>query len=211
MYTHTKDVVAAGVPVNEADKVLIMLHGRGSTAQDIISLSKHFDIHNAAFLAPQATNHSWYPYSFLAPEENNQPALNSSIDVIGALLNEIEADAISPAQVYFVGFSQGACLSLEFAARNAAKYGGVIALTGGLIGQTLNLNNYKGEFNGTPILITTGDSDPHVPVDRVYESEGILTKMGADVTVKIYKGRPHTILKEEINLAANLILHSKDV
>lgn len=205
MYTHQKDIVTVGVPVAEAKKAVIFIHGRGGTAADIISLSDHLEIADAAFFAPQATNNSWYPYSFMAPVKENQPALDSALFMIKELVAEIENAGIPQDKIYFVGFSQGACLTLEYISRNAAKYGGAVAFTGGLIGREINMQNYKGNFKHTPVLITTGDPDPHVPVSRVELSKGLIEKMNARVTVKIYPGRVHTISKPEIDLARKLV------
>lgn len=205
MYTHEKNIITAGMPIAEAKKAVIFIHGRGASAEDILSLNNHFGITEAALFAPQATNNSWYPYSFMAPVKENQPALDSALDIINELVRDIENAGIPQDQIYFVGFSQGACLTLEFITRNAGKYGGAVAFTGGLIGKEINMQNYKGNFKQAPVLITTGDPDPHVPVSRVSVTEGILQKMGAAVTVKIYPGRPHTITKMEIELAKKLI------
>ena len=205
MYTHQKDIVTAGVPVAEAEKAVIFIHGRGATAADIISLGDHLNIADAAFFAPQATNNSWYPYSFMAPVKENQPALDSALAVLKELVTDIENAGIPQDKIYFVGFSQGACLTLEYISRNAAKYGGAVAFTGGLIGKEINMQNYKGNFKQTPVLITTGDPDPHVPVSRVELSKGLIEKMNARVTVKIYPGRVHTISKPEIDLARKLV------
>lgn len=201
MYSHTKDVAFSGVPLSEAKKAIIMLHGRGASAESIISLNDHLKIDDAAIIAPQATNSSWYPYSFMAPDQDNQPALNSALQVIDDVVKDILASGIVLNQIYFLGFSQGACLALEYTTRNADAYGGVIAFTGGLIGQTINSLNYTADFKGTPILITTGDPDPHVPMSRIYESVEVLERLNAKVELKVYKGRPHTIQMEEIELA----------
>ncbi|HEY1025470.1 MAG TPA: dienelactone hydrolase family protein [Sphingobacteriaceae bacterium] len=206
MYTHNNDVVTAGVPVKESKKAMIMLHGRGATASGIISMEKHLKLTGTAIFAPQATNHSWYPYSFLAPEEDNQPALDSAVRIIAGLVEEITHSGIKPANIYFMGFSQGACLTLEYTTRNAARYGGIIAFTGGLIGEQINRAKYRGDFQGTPVLITTGDPDPHVPVSRVQESAVLLRELNADVSVEIYKGRMHTISTEEVQLANERVL-----
>lgn len=201
MYSHSKDVVFSGVPLSDAKKAIIMLHGRGASAESIISLKDHLKLDDAAIVAPQATNSSWYPYSFMAPDQDNQPALNSALHVIDDVVKDIAAQGIELNQIYFLGFSQGACLALEYTARHAEGYGGIIAFTGGLIGQTLDTLNYTGDFKGTPILITTGDPDPHVPVSRVEESVEILKTLNAKVELKVYKGRMHTIQMEEIELA----------
>lgn len=182
-----------------------MLHGRGGTARNIISLASDFNLTDFAILAPQATNQSWYPYSFMAPVEENQPALDSALEMIGQTVEDIIATGIPADKIYFAGFSQGACLTLEYIARNAQRFGGAVAFTGGLVGEGLVTSNYKGDFAATPILITTGDPDPHVPLSRVEESVSVLKNLGAEVTLKVFKGRPHTILREEIELANQLI------
>lgn len=206
MYAHTKNVITSGTPISEAKKAIIMLHGRGGSARDIISLKKYLNFEGMAIYAPEATNNSWYPYSFMAPVSQNQPALDSALKVIGEVVAEIEAAGIPSDQIYFAGFSQGACLTLEYTARNAKRYGGIIALTGGLVGQELIQSNYKGDFDGTSLFISTGNPDPHVPVSRVQESVEVFTKLNAAVTSEIYSGRPHTISAEEIELVNEKIL-----
>ncbi|RZK69982.1 MAG: phospholipase [Pedobacter sp.] len=177
MYSHQKNIVTAGTPIAEAKRALILLHGRGSSAEDILNLANHFELEDVALFAPQATNNSWYPTSFIAPVIENQPALDSALSLIKELVNEISNAGIPTSKIYFAGFSQGACLTLEYVTRNAQRYGGVIAFTGGLIGKDINMNNYKGDFKQTPVLITTGDPDPHVPLRRVELSEGIIKKI----------------------------------
>ena len=208
MYTHNKNTIVAGHPVNEAKKAIIMLHGRGATAQDIISLAGNLRITETAIFAPQAENRSWYPYSFMEELENNQPALDSALNAIDNLVGEIYDQGIPASQLYFLGFSQGACLALEYVTRYAQQYGGVIAFTGGLIGKDLDKTSYSGNFEKTPILITTGDPDAHVPLSRVEDSVKLLKEMHADVTLKVYKGRQHTIQIQEIELARELVLKS---
>ncbi|SFH13733.1 alpha/beta hydrolase [Pontibacter chinhatensis] len=205
MYTHQKDIKTQGKPLAEAKKALILVHGRGATAESILGLAAHLPVQEFSLLAPQATNHSWYPYSFMAPEEQNQPALDSALEQLDELVKSIEAAGIKSENLYFAGFSQGACLTSEYAARHAQKYGGLLVFTGGLIGQRLDESRYKGDFAGTPVLITTGDPDPHVPVSRVEETVAVLEKLGAKVTKKVYPGRPHTILQEELDLAAGIL------
>ena len=205
MYTHKKQLINAGTSLDSASGALVLLHGRGGTAGNIISLAGEFNLNNIATLAPQASNNSWYPYSFMASVEENQPALDSALEIIGEMVNDIIAAGIPAEKIWFAGFSQGACLTLEYVARNAQRYGGVVAFTGGLIGQQLATDNYKGNFKHTPILITTGNPDPHVPLIRVEESVDLLKKLGADVTLKVYDGRPHTITMPEIELANQLI------
>jgi len=184
-----------------------MIHGRGASADSILSLAGHLSLPaDTAIIAPQATEHSWYPYSFMAPVENNEPALDSALQVIDEIVEDLMRQGIDKKNIYFLGFSQGACLTLEYVARHGQQYGGVMAFTGGLIGQKLELSNYSGNFAQTPVLIATGDPDPHVPVSRVEETGAQLTKMNADVLFKVYKGRPHTITQEELDLAEQHVL-----
>jgi phospholipase/carboxylesterase len=206
MYTHTTQILTRGLPLAEAGKAIIMLHGRGAGAQSIISLQEELNLSDAAILAPQATNNSWYPYSFLVPLEQNQPALASALNVLDETVKEVVKAGIPKNRIFFLGFSQGACLALEYVARNADAYGGVMAFTGGLIGKALVSDNYHGDFANTPILITTGNPDPHVPLSRVEESVAVLEKLNAIVTLKVYNGRAHTIQLEELRLANELIL-----
>lgn len=210
MYSHSKNVINAGLSLKEAKNAVIMLHGRGASAHSIVSLAGHFNLQDAAILAPSATNNSWYPYSFMVPEEQNQPALDSALEIIGALVEDIVANGIPRNKIFFSGFSQGACLSLEYVARNATRYGGVMAFTGGLIGEHLDATNYKGDFASTPILITTGDPDTHVPLSRVEESVVLLEALYAKVLLKVYNGRPHTIQQEEIDLANEFVFNGRD-
>ncbi|HEY4151456.1 MAG TPA: dienelactone hydrolase family protein [Chitinophagaceae bacterium] len=209
MYTHTKKILTAGTPVEQATKAMVLLHGRGGSAEDILSLADHLDVKGMALFAPQATQHSWYPNSFISPVKDNQPALDSALAIIDELVESIIASGIAREHLYLAGFSQGACLTLEYSSRHASRYAGIIAFTGGLIGQQLATENYKGDFGQTPVLIATGEPDPHVPVSRVKESAAILEKMNARVTTQIFKGRPHTITMEEIELANRLILSPK--
>lgn len=202
---HTKKVITAGKAIDETDKVLIMIHGRGGSAQDILSLAAHLNTNDYALLAPQATNNTWYPTSFLAAPAINEPWLSSAIDVIDEVVADVVAKGILKENIFFLGFSQGACLTLEYVTRNATKYGGVVALTGGLIGDKIYSENYSGDFAGTPIFIGTSNPDPHVPVSRVQETTTVLESMHAEVFEKIYPGMGHTISQDEIERANTLI------
>jgi phospholipase/carboxylesterase len=203
------DITTAGVPLNEAKKALIMLHGRGATSHDILSIAKYLDVEKFALAAPQAADRTWYPYSFLAPINENEPSFSKSLEAVHQVLVAVQQNGIEKENIYFLGFSQGACLALEFTARNAAKYGGVVAFTGGLIGDKIYEEHYHGNFENTPIFIGTSDPDFHVPVERVNASEALLTKMGANVTKKIYDNMGHTISHDEIDLANQLIFSKK--
>ncbi|HET7361866.1 MAG TPA: dienelactone hydrolase family protein [Salinimicrobium sp.] len=202
---HTKNIHTAGKPIKEAEKALIMLHGRGANTQDILGLATHLKVADFALLAPQATNHTWYPYSFLAKPEQNEPWLSSALEILKELTDDVVEQGIQAENIYFLGFSQGACLTLEFVTRNAAKYGGVAAFTGGLIGDKIYEENYSGDFKETPIFLSTGNPDPHIPVERVEKSVEILEKMNAKVQMQVYENRPHTISQDEIDLANELI------
>jgi len=208
MYKHAKNIVTAGAAVEQAKGALIMIHGRGASAQSMIPLSSYLDMKDLAVFAPQATQHSWYPTSFIAPVDENQPALDSALEVIGELVKDIVAAGIPEDKIYFLGFSQGACLTLEYVTRNAMKYAGVIAFTGGLIGKELALENYKGDFHQTTVLITTSDPDHHVPLKRVKESAAIIENMNARMHVVAYPMKQHTITNEEIELANNIFFGS---
>ena len=206
---HKKEFITAGQSLETASKVLIMMHGRGGSAEDILGLSDHLQVKDFAIVAPKATNNTWYPYSFLMPPQQNEPWLSSALQVIKEIINDLVAKGVTQELIYFLGFSQGACLTLEFVTRNATRFGGVVALTGGLIGDKIYEQNYVGNFNGTKIFIGTSDPDPHVPVQRVHDSELILRKLNAAVTVKVYKGMGHTINQDELD-AANMILTSAE-
>ncbi|QHT71628.1 phospholipase [Rhodocytophaga rosea] len=202
---HKKQIIQAGKDIKDAKKVLIMLHGRGASAEDILSIASYLKVNDFAILAPQATNYTWYPYSFLMPPKQNEPWLSSAIEVLKEIVKDINEQGISSAHIYFLGFSQGACLTLEFVARHATRWGGAVAFTGGLIGDKIYPENYSGDFNDTPVFIGTSDPDPHVPVERVEESVQVLERMHAQVTKKVYKNMGHTISQDEIDQVNKLI------
>lgn len=206
---HSRKIFTSGKKISEAKKALLMIHGRNAFAEDILALAGYFNLNNFALIAPQAVNNTWYPHSFLAPPKQNEPWLSSALDIITEIVTGINNDGISNEHIYFLGFSQGACLTLEFAARNAKKYGGVVAFTGGLIGDKIYSENYNGDFLNMPFFIGSSDPDPHVPVERVYATSGILQTLHADVTVKVYPGLGHTINKDEIEQANALIFNEK--
>ena len=203
---HRKEFMTAGKSLEAASKVLIMIHGRGASAEDILGLADHLNVDDFALLAPKATNNTWYPYSFLSPPSQNEPWLSSALQVLKEIVNDLKAKGFNESGIYILGFSQGACITLEFVTRNATRWGGVAALTGGLIGDIIYADNYAGDFDNTPVFIGTSDPDPHVPVQRVNDSELILRKMNASVTVKVYKGMGHTINQDEIDAVNKLIL-----
>jgi phospholipase/carboxylesterase len=202
---HKKKIITAGKSLKEANKALIMIHGRGASAEDILSLGEYLSINDYALVAPQATNNTWYPFSFLMPLQQNEPWLSSALELLNEIVTDINNEGITSDHIYFTGFSQGACLTLEFVTRNAKKFGGITAFTGGLIGDKIYSQNYKGNFESTPVFIGTSNPDPHVPIERVYATENIMRSMHADVTVKVYENMGHTINNDEIQNANKLI------
>lgn len=201
----TPKLYYAGTPVHQAQKALILVHGRGATAESILSVAPFLAVDDYAWVAPQAPLHTWYPYSFMAPEHQNQPDLDQALHLLRDTVQQLVEQGISSEQIYFFGFSQGACLSLEFVARNAQKYGGVVAVIGGLIGESLNAEKYQGDFQQTPIFLATSDPDVHVPLQRVEDTATLLSQLQADVTLKVYKNAGHTLLQEEVDAANQLI------
>jgi phospholipase/carboxylesterase len=201
-------VRALGAPVAQAAGAVVLLHGRGASAEDILGLAEEMYDERLAYLAPQAADHQWYPYSFLAPIAENEPWLSSALAKVAAVV-KLAVDAGLPLQRIFIcGFSQGACLSTEFIARNPARYGGMAAFTGGLIGPPDADLHHAGNLAGMPALFSSGDPDPHVPWSRVLASAKEFTAMGAEVETQRYPGRPHTVLPQEIEAARELIFKS---
>jgi phospholipase/carboxylesterase len=202
---HDAPPTLAGQPLATASSALILLHGRGGSAADILALARYLPVAGFALLAPQATGHTWYPQSFLAPPAHNEPYLTAALAAVGRAVALARSHGIGAENVYLLGFSQGACLTLEYVARHATRYAGVVALTGGLIGDRLYLDNYAGDFAGTPCLLASADPDPHVPAERVRASTALLTTLGAAVTEQITPGMGHTVTPQELTLASKLI------
>jgi phospholipase/carboxylesterase len=192
------EILYRGSPLAQASKALILLHGRGGTAENIISLADLFCDERFYVAAPQAPNRTWYPHGFMDEDALNASYLSSSIETIQGLIDET-AKKIPKDQIYLMGFSQGACLSLEISSRSAAKYGGIVAFTGGLMGSTIHEERYHGNFEGTQVFIGTSDQDPYIPLTRVEQSKKLIERMGAAVTLKVYKGTSHTITGDEID------------
>lgn len=188
----------AGVALEKARAAMVMVHGRGATAESILTLVPALASEGFAFLAPQASGNTWYPYSFLAPIPNNEPGITSGLRAIGDVIASVEGAGIPLEKIMLLGFSQGACLSLEYAARNATRYGGIACLSGGLIGPDGTARQYPGSFEGTPAFLGCSDEDSHIPALRVSESASILRHMGADVTMKLYPGMGHLVNEDEV-------------
>jgi predicted esterase len=198
-------VLTAGPDPEKAPATLVLVHGRGASAESMLSLHDALGIEGLAALAPQAAGHTWYPQSFLAPLEANQPYLDSALRKLDSVVTDLLSRGIPSERIAVLGFSQGACLTSEYAARNPRQYGAVMALTGGLIGPPATPRNYAGSLEGTPVFLGTSDPDPHVPFERVRETERVLAKMGAKVEVRRYPGMPHTINEEELDVCRTLL------
>ena len=198
-------VLRAGPPPEEATATLIMIHGRGAGAESILSLYQPLAIANLAALAPEAAGATWYPYSFLAPMERNQPGMDSGLLVLEDLVSMLDAEGIDPSRLAVMGFSQGACLAQEFAARHARRYHAVIGLSGGLIGPPDTPRNYAGAFDATPVFLGCSDIDPHIPVERVHESADVFKRMNAVVDERIYPRMGHTVNPDEIDAVRALL------
>ncbi len=198
-------VRSAGTPLAEARALVLLVHGRGATAESILALADELGGDGVAYLAPQAAGFTWYPQSFLAPIEHNQPGLSSGLAALGAVLEEGERAGIPSQRQVLLGFSQGACLTTEFAARKPRRYGGIVAFTGGLVGPPQTPRDYPGSFDGTPVFLGSSDPDPHVPWARVEETARVMERMGAEVTLRRYPGMGHTINFEEMEAARSLI------
>ncbi len=197
-------VLATGAPLAGAKAAMVMIHGRGASAEGILSLASELDVADVAFLAPQAAGGTWYPYGFMSPIERNEPGISSAMRAIERVLAQVAAAGVPPERTLLLGFSQGACLATEFAARHARRYGGVAGLSGGLIGPEGTPRDYPGSLDGTPVFLGCSDIDAHVPVERVHESADVLRRLGAAVDERIYKGMGHTVNADEIKAARAL-------
>jgi predicted esterase len=198
-------VVTAGTRLGTARGAAILLHGRGASARDMIALATHMAPPGIAVLAPQATGNSWYPYPFTAPIASNEPKLSSALEVISTIVAALGDAGLQPDRIAIGGFSQGACLATEFVARNARRYGGVIGFSGGLIGPPGTPRDYEGGLEGTPVFLGCSDVDPHIPLERVEETETVLTALGGRVDKRIYRGMGHSVNNEEVTYARNLL------
>lgn len=198
-------ILSSGSAPEESAATLIMIHGRGASAQSILSLYHELGVNNLAAIAPQAAGNTWYPYSFLESIESNQPYLDSALAKIESLVTDLNSRGVSSEHIAILGFSQGACLTLEFAARHPRRYGAIIGLTGGLIGPVGTPRNYPGSLAGTPVFLGSGDPDPHIPFSRAIETRDVLGKMGADFDLRRYPGMSHTISEDELDACRELL------
>lgn len=204
----------AGAPASEAAVGVVLVHGRGASAESILQLSREIDVSDVAYLAPQAEGYSWYPNSFLAPLEANEPGISRGISTVLHTIDEFEQSGVSVESIVVVGFSQGACLATEMAARNPRRYGGIVALSGGLIGSSQLAGasapndksfEYEGSLGGTPVFIGCSDVDPHIPVERVRTTARVFEELGGDVDLRIYEGMGHTVNRDELTFIRDLV------
>jgi len=195
----------AGEPLASARAAMLMVHGRGATAEDILSLANELGQPGFAYLAPQAAENTWYPNRFLVPLADNEPWLSSALSFVGGAFAQIVNAGIAPERVFLLGFSQGACLTLEFAARNARRYGGVVGLSGALIGPDETPRDYKGSLDHTPVFLGCSDVDFHVPKERVQHAAGILRNLGGIVTERLYPNMDHSVNQDEIMFVRGML------
>src|SRR5487761_56108 len=198
-------VLEAGAPLATARAAMILVHGRGASAADIVTLGSELMHPGVAYLAPQAAGNAWYPHPFTAPIQSNEPDLSSALEVLAALLDQVEK-SIPDDRIILLGFSQGACLTLEFAARHARRYGGVAGLSGGLIGPGGTPRDYPGSFAATPVFLGCSDVDPHIRKERVLEAADVFTRMRANVTAKLYPQMGHTVNPDEIEAVRGMVV-----
>ncbi|MBK8026235.1 MAG: dienelactone hydrolase family protein [Chloroflexi bacterium] len=208
VHVHTKQpVLAVGKSPDAARAVVILLHGRGSNARSILGLVPEIEHPDCAFIAPQASGYTWYPYPFIEPIEKNEPHLSSALKIVHEQIERLEESGIPSERILLLGFSQGACLALESAARRGGRLGGVAGLSGGLIGQTLDRSRYAETMDGTPVFFGCSDTDSHIPRNRVEESAGVFQELGATVTMRLYPRMGHTINEDEITMVRSMIAH----
>lgn len=198
-------ILTTGPAPEAAAATLVLVSGRGAPAASILPLYDEFGLDNLAALAPEAYGNTWYPHSFLAPLETNQPYLDSALRRLDSIVTDLLSRGIQSDRVALLGFSQGGCLVAEFAARHPRRYGAIMVLSGGLIGPPGTPRSYPGTLSGTPILLASSDPDPHVPFERVRETEAVFTRMGAKVDLRRYPGMPHTINEEELLACRDLL------
>ena len=195
---HEQRIAAtAGAPLEGAKAAVIMVHGRGDSAAGILGLASAIHVPGVAYVTPQATHNTWYPNSFMAPMESNQPWLDSALQTVGGVVEQVVDAGVPHDKIVLLGFSQGACLASEYMARNARRYGGLAALSGGLIGPEGTARDYAGTLDGTPVVLGCSDVDPHIPVERVHETDDVLTRLNANVDKRIYPNFGHTVNQDE--------------
>jgi phospholipase/carboxylesterase len=203
-------LVTAGTPLEDARAAAILVHGRGATARSIVQMGEEVHKDGLALLAPQAARNTWYPQSFLAPVEQNEPGRSSGLQAIRDATEEIEAAGVPTERVMLLGFSQGACLASEFVARTPRRYGALVALSGGLIGESVDPDDYEGDLEGTPVFVGCSDVDPHIPLERVKVTTEVFERLGGDVDERIYEGMGHGVNEDELSAVAELVVELLD-
>jgi len=198
-------VLRYGVEPAKARLAVICVHGRGASAGDILGVAAALGTTDVAYLAPQAAGRSWYPYSFLAPMDDNQPGLDSALGVLTGLIDGLETEHVGADRIAMLGFSQGACLTLEFAARHARRYRAIVGFSGALIGPPGTPRNYAGSFQATPVFLGCSDVDPHIPLERVHETADVFRRLGASVDERIYPRMGHLVNDDELEAARALL------
>jgi len=198
-------LVTAGAPFDSADAALVLVHGRGATANSMVQMADDFHRHGVAYFAPQAARNSWYPNAFTAPVESNEPRRSSGLQAIDDAVAAANDAEIPTDRVLILGFSQGACLAGEYVARNPRRYGGLVVLSGGLIGESVDVSDYGGDLDGTPAFIGCSDTDPHIPEERVHKSAEIFEQSNADVVKRVYDGTGHGINQDEIEHVSGMV------
>lgn len=197
-------IVTAGAPTGATEVAVVLLHGRGATADGVVRLAEPLYRHGVAFYAPQADRSRWYPYSLLAPVERNEPHLSSALRTVESVI-EMATEVVPTERVVLGGFSQGACLAAEFAARSPRRYGGVFVLSGGLVGPSVRHSDYEGSLAETPVFLGCGDADQHVPLGRVHETAAVFRSLDGDVTERVYEGLGHEVTDAEFAFVGSLL------
>ncbi len=200
-----KNIIYSGSDIKNAKNAIFLIHGRGGTAESMLGLTDELNLVDTIIIAPQADDFTWYPYRFIEKREMNEPGISSGLQLIDSIKKSLNQNGIKSENIFLLGFSQGACLALDYAARNPEKYGGVFALSGGLIGDIINKNDYVKNLQNTPIFLGCSDIDFHIPLERVSESADVFSLLGADVTKRIYKNMGHTINQDELEIINNII------
>ncbi|PCR92267.1 alpha/beta hydrolase [Natrinema ejinorense] len=199
-----QQLVTGGTDLADAEAALVCTHGRGATARGMVQMAEEFRRDGVAVLAPQAARQTWYPNSFLAPVERNEPGRSSGLRAIGDAIGRANRAGVPTERIMLIGFSQGACLASEYLARNPRRYGGLAALSGGLIGEELD-DEYPGDLEGTPVFLGCSDADPHIPEERVHDTADVLESMNADVTKRLYEGMGHGINDDEMAVVSEMV------
>ncbi|WP_324662953.1 alpha/beta hydrolase [Haloarcula sediminis] len=200
-----QQLVTAGTPLDEATAAMVLVHGRGATARSIVQMGQEVHRDGVALLAPQAARNTWYPNSFLSPVEQNEPGRTSGLQAVGDAVDRAVEAGIDRERVLLLGFSQGACLASEYVARNPRRYGGLVALSGGLIGETVDPASYEGDVERTPVFVGCSDVDPHIPLERVEATAEAFELLNGDVDKRIYEGMGHGVNEDELDAVGDLV------